>query len=61
MKAELAEDVAADCSVSDAEAIQSLHIAHDTPCVSTLPSPTTTIGICGRSLEAGRKASSASE
>src|SRR5437899_2881423 len=35
--------------------------ARGTPWVSTLPSATTTIGICGRSPEEGKNASSASE
>src|SRR5437660_10364611 len=61
IKAASPDEVSAGESVSLAEAIQLFHIAQDTPWVSTLPSATTTIGICGRSPEDGKNASSASE
>src|SRR5207253_9061784 len=61
IKAASPDEVPAGESVSLADAIQLFHIAHDTPWVSTLPSATTTIGICGRSPEEGKNAASASD
>src|SRR5215472_2391024 len=55
IKAGSRDEVSAGASISLAKAIQSFQIAQGTPWVSRCPSVTTTIGICGRSLEEGKR------
>jgi len=53
--------VFAAASSSLAAAVHALHFAQNTPFESILSLPTTTIGICGRTFEAGKNSASAFE
>jgi len=53
------EFAAASCS--PAAAVHALHFAKDTPFELIFSAPTMTIGICGRTLDAGKNSASAFE